>query len=101
MVNAKGLVAQILSSAKIPIFSKIIGEWALHRQDRIFGKDRCPLKQGLPAGKSQLRPAIAVAGKRGVLLILLLYACDSFPRHNRVRRQKIGISLAGFISRRS
>jgi hypothetical protein len=72
MVNAEGPVAQIRSSAKIPIFSKIIGEWALHRQDGIFGKDSRPLKQDLPAGKSQLRPAIVVAGKRGVLLVLWL-----------------------------
>jgi hypothetical protein len=34
------------------------------------------------------RMSIVVAGKRGVFLVPWLYACDSFPRHNRVRRQK-------------
>jgi hypothetical protein len=48
----------------------------------------CPLKQDHPTGHSQLRPAIVVAGKRGVLIDLWLYDCYSVARHNRVRRQK-------------
>src|SRR5262245_34229337 len=35
-----------------------------------------PLKQDHPTGHSQLRPAIVVAGKHGVLPVLWLFACD-------------------------
>ncbi|HKQ93629.1 MAG TPA: hypothetical protein VJZ77_23420, partial [Blastocatellia bacterium] len=61
-----------------------------------------PLKQNHPTGHSQIRPAIVVAGKRGALIVLGLYACDSFPRHNQIRRrEKIGISLAIFNALRN
>ncbi|HEX2491999.1 MAG TPA: hypothetical protein VHR27_21520, partial [Blastocatellia bacterium] len=56
------------------------------------------IKQNHPTGHNQIRPAIVVAGKRGALIDLWSYACDSFPRRNQVRRrEKIGISLAIFI----
>jgi len=59
-----------------------------HLKDAKTKQHWCPLKQDHPTGHSQLRPTIVVAGKRGVLLVLWLYACDSFARYNRVRRQK-------------
>jgi hypothetical protein len=45
------------------------------------------LKQDYPTGHSQLRPAIVIAGTRRPSCSLVT-ACDSFPRYNRVRRQK-------------
>ena len=60
------------------------------------------IKQNHPTGHSQIRPAIVVAGKRVALIDLRSYACDSFPRHDQIRRrEKIGISLAVFIALRN
>jgi hypothetical protein len=59
-----------------------------HLKDVKTKRHRCPLKQDHPTGHSQLRPAIVVAGKRGALLVLRLYACDSFARRDRVRWAK-------------